>query len=48
MNGEPLGKFSFAEDGHKLKYVQKSSGVTFSFWLTCIEKLRQRNNTGWV
>jgi len=29
MNGKQLGKFSSAEDDHKLKYVQQSYGVTF-------------------
>jgi len=29
MNGKHLGKFSSAEDGHKLKYTQKSEGCTF-------------------
>jgi len=33
MNGEQLGKFLSAEDGHKPKYMQKSlDGL--HFWLT--------------
>jgi len=29
MNCKKLGKFSSADDDHKLKYMQKSYGVTF-------------------
>jgi len=29
MNGKQLDKFSSAEDGYKMKYMQRGGGVTF-------------------